>query len=56
MQEAILSRHKAEAEARGEIWISPEELARQEKAENERLAKEARMADQRNQGEKKAEI
>ncbi len=47
MQKEIQERRKAEAEARGEVWVSPEELAAQEKAENERLAEEARIADLR---------
>lgn len=47
MQKEILNRHKAEVETRGEIWISPEELAEREKVENERLAEEARIADLR---------
>ena len=45
MQKAIRARHKAMAEARGEVWISPEEIEEQEKAENARLAEEARVAD-----------
>lgn len=45
MQRAIRQRHKEAAEARGEVWVSPEELAQQEKAENARLAEEARIAD-----------
>lgn len=45
MQQAIRQRHKEAAEARGEVWVSPEELAEKEKAENARLAEEARIAD-----------
>lgn len=45
MQRAIRQRHKEAAEARGEVWVSPEELAQQEKEENARLAEEARIAD-----------
>ena len=53
MQQAIRQRHKEAAEARGEVWVSPEELAAQEKAENERLAEEARIADLREKCRKK---
>lgn len=53
MQKAIQERRKAEAEARGEIWVSPEEQAAQEKAENERLAEEARIADLKAKCQKK---
>jgi GPH family glycoside/pentoside/hexuronide:cation symporter len=45
MQKAIRARYKAAAEARGEIWISPEELEEREKEENARLAEEARISD-----------
>ena len=52
MQKAIRERHKAAAEARGEVWISPEELEERERAENARLAEEARVADLREKCEK----
>lgn len=45
MQKAIRARYKAEAEARGEAWISPEEAEEKEREENARLAEEARIAD-----------
>ena len=45
MQKEIRARYKALAEARGEVWISPEELEEKEKEENARLAEEARIAD-----------
>lgn len=45
MQKQIRARYKAEAEARGEIWVSPEELEEREREENARLAEEARIAD-----------
>ena len=45
MQKAIRERYKAAAEARGEVWISPEELEEKEREENARLAEEARIAD-----------
>lgn len=53
MQQAIRQRHKEAAEARGEVWVSPEELAEQEKAENARLAEEARIADLKEKCRKK---
>ena len=45
MQKAIRERYKASAEARGEVWISPEELEEKEREENARLAEEARISD-----------
>ena len=45
MQKAIRARYKAAAEARGEVWISPEELEQREREKNARLAEEARVAD-----------
>ena len=39
----ITARHKAEAEARGEVYVSPEEKAAQELAEQERIAEEKRI-------------
>ena len=45
MQKAIRARYQAAAEARGEVWISPEELEEKEREENARLAEEARISD-----------
>ncbi len=45
MQKEIRARYKAAAEARGDVWVSPEELEEREKEENARLAEEARIAD-----------
>lgn len=39
----ITARHKAEAEARGEVYISPEEKAALELADQERIAEEKRI-------------
>lgn len=39
----IVGRHKAEAEARGEVYVSPEEKARLEQEENDRIAEEKRV-------------
>ena len=39
----ITARHKAEAEARGEVYISPEEKAAIEQEEQERKAEEKRI-------------
>ena len=41
--EEIIARHKAEAEARGEEYVSPEELAAREQEELERIAEEKRI-------------
>ena len=53
MQKAIRERYKAAAEARGEVWISPEELEEKEREENARLAEEARIADLKTKCEKR---
>ena len=45
MQHAIVERHKAEAEARGEVYVSPEERARQEQEALDRVAEEKRIAE-----------
>ena len=45
MQHAIVERHKAETEARGEIYVSPEEKARLEQEELDRVAEEKRIAE-----------
>lgn len=45
MNEEIRLRRKAEAEARGEVYISPEERAEQERIEDERVSELARMDD-----------
>lgn len=47
MQAEIVARHKAEAEARGEVYISPEEKARLEQEELERIAEENRIAEEK---------
>lgn len=39
----IAARHKAEAEARGEVYLTPEEKAALEQAENDRVAEEKRI-------------
>ena len=39
----VIARHKAEAAARGEVYISPEELAEQEQIRQERIAEEKRI-------------
>ena len=39
----ITARHRAEAEARGEVYYSPEEKAAMEQAENDRIAEEKRI-------------
>ena len=39
----ITARHKAEAEARGEVYYSPEEKAAMEQAEQDRKAEENRI-------------
>ncbi|MBQ1504359.1 MAG: MFS transporter, partial [Oscillospiraceae bacterium] len=39
----IEERHRKEAEARGEVYVSPEEKAKMEEEENDRIAEEARI-------------
>ena len=53
MQKTIRERYVAEAAARGEVWVSPEELEEREKEENARLAEEARISDLREKCEKR---
>ena len=53
MQKAIRARYQAAAEARGEVWISPEELEENEREENARLAEEARISDLKAKCEKR---
>ncbi len=53
MQKTIRERYVAEAAARGEVWVSPEELEEAKRAENERLAEEARLYDLRVKCEKR---
>ena len=48
----IQERHRAEAEARGEVYVSPEEKAALEQAENDRIAEENRIAELRAKCEK----
>ena len=43
MSADIYARHRAEAEARGEVYYSPEEKAEMERQENERKAEEIRI-------------
>ncbi len=45
MNEEIRARRKAEAEARGEVYVSPEERAEQERLQDERLSELARIDD-----------
>lgn len=45
IQADIATRHRAEAEARGEVYYSPEEKAAMEQAENDRRAEENRIAE-----------
>ena len=45
MQKEIRERYIAAAEARGEVWISPEEQEEEEREKNARLAEEARIQD-----------
>lgn len=49
----IEERHRAEAEARGEIYVSPEEKAAAEQLENDRIAEENRIAELKARCEKK---
>ena len=49
----ITARHKAEAEARGEVYVSPEERAAQELEEQERIAEEKRIEELKARCEKK---
>ena len=53
MQADIVARHKAEAEARGEVYMSPEEKAALEQAENDRIAEENRIRELKAKCEKK---
>ena len=49
----ISARHRAEAEAKGEVYYSPEEKAAMEQAENDRIAEENRIAELKAKCEKK---
>ena len=49
----IASRRKAEAEARGEVYLTPEELAAKEAEESERMTEENRIRDLKARCEKK---
>ena len=53
IQADITARHKAEAEAAGVEWISPEEKAAMEQAENDRVAEENRIKELKAKCEKK---
>jgi GPH family glycoside/pentoside/hexuronide:cation symporter len=45
IQKDVVARHKAEAEARGEVYVSPEEKARLEQEELDRVAEEKRIGE-----------
>lgn len=49
----IEARHRAAAEARGEVYVSPEEKAAAEQIENDRIAEENRIAELKEKCEKK---
>lgn len=49
----LTARRKAEAEARGEVYVSPEEKAALEQAENDRIAEENRVRELKAKCEKK---
>ncbi len=53
MSADISERHRAEAEARGEVYYSPEEKAAMEQAENDRIAEENRIKELKAKCEKK---
>ncbi len=50
---SISAFHRAEAEARGEVYVSPEEKARLEQEENDRIAEENRLKELKAKCEKK---
>ena len=53
ISEELVARRKAEAEARGEVYLSPEEKAAIEQEENDRIAEENRVAELKAKCEKK---
>ena len=53
MSADISARHRAEAEARGEVYYSPEEKAEMERVENERKAEEIRISELKEKCQKK---
>ena len=53
IQADIAARHRAEAEARGEVYYSPEEKAAMELAEQEKIAEEKRFEELKAKCEKK---
>lgn len=53
VQADIIARHRAEAEARGEVYVSPEEKAAMEQAEQERISEEKRIEELKAKCEKK---
>lgn len=53
IQKDIVARHRAEAEARGVEYVSPEELARREQEEQDKLAEENRIKELKALCEKK---
>lgn len=56
IQKDIVARHRAEAEARGIEYVSPEELARREQEEQDKLAEESRRKELKALCEKKGLI
>ena len=53
IQADIVARHRAEAEARGEVYVSPEEKATMEQAEQERISEEKRIEELKEKCRKK---
>lgn len=53
IQKDIIGRHKAQAEAEGRVWLSPEEQAALEKEEADKMAEENRIRELRAKCEKK---
>lgn len=53
VQADIVARHRAEAEARGEAYVSPEEKAALEQAEQERISEEKRIEELKEKCQKK---
>ena len=53
MSADISARHRAEAEAKGEVYYSPEEKAAMEQAENDRIAEENRIKELKAKCEKR---
>ena len=53
LKEELTARRKAECEARGEVYLSPEEQAELEQAEQDRIAEEKRIEELRERCAKK---